>query len=504
MSRGNDAVIDAVVARRRAGRAWRRPGTRRGPGGASPSSSGRPAVGGLAGSFDVAGVRVDHGSHRLHERTDPDAARRPPRACSATSCSTVRATGASGSAAAGWRSRCARPTCVTQAPPAFAARAARDLAAGAGAAAGAAPTRSPRACAAGLGPAVAEAFYEPYARKLFGVPADELSGELFRRRVGARSGGGVLRRVLSRGAPPGLLVPGGRVRPHRRGDRRRSGDAGATVLTGVAATAVRPGAGRGRPSSSPTGPRCAPGAVLSTLPAAVTTALYGAARRRRDARRRRTRSRTASALLVYLVVPAGRTPTFDAHYFPERDVPMARLSGAGELPRLGRPTRPTAPCCAPSCPGSPDDDVVVARRRRARPARRRRARRRGPARPDADRRRRAPRRPRLPRVPPRPRRPPARARGVGRRRATSSSLFGRQPLFAHDNTHHALAMGRAAASCLGPGGVVRPRPAGRRYRAGVPRPRRRGLAGLRRRRRGVRGGRRRAASAEQARRTTTT
>ena len=30
-------------------------------------------------------------------------------------------------------------------------------------------------------------------------------------------------------------------------------------------------------------------------------------------------------------------------------------------------------------------------------------------------------------------------------------LFGRQPLFAHDNTHHALAMGRAAASCLGPG-----------------------------------------------------
>ena len=29
-------------------------------------------VGGLAGSFEVAGVRVDHGSHRLHERTEPD------------------------------------------------------------------------------------------------------------------------------------------------------------------------------------------------------------------------------------------------------------------------------------------------------------------------------------------------------------------------------------------------------------------------------------------------
>jgi hypothetical protein len=32
-------------------------------------------------------------------------------------------------------------------------------------------------------------------------------------------------------------------------------------------------------------------------------------------------------------------------------------------------------------------------------------------------------------------------------------VFGRQPLFAHDNTHHGLAMGRAAASCLGPDGA---------------------------------------------------
>jgi len=30
--------------------------------------------------------------------------------------------------------------------------------------------------------------------------------------------------------------------------------------------------------------------------------------------------------------------------------------------------------------------------------------------------------------------------------------YGRQGLFAHDNTHHALAMAYAAADCLGPGG----------------------------------------------------
>jgi hypothetical protein len=31
--------------------------------------------------------------------------------------------------------------------------------------------------------------------------------------------------------------------------------------------------------------------------------------------------------------------------------------------------------------------------------------------------------------------------------------FGRQGLFAHDNTHHALAMAYAAADCLGPDGA---------------------------------------------------
>ena len=33
---------------------------------------GGDAVGGMAGSFEVAGVRVDHGSHRLHASTSPE------------------------------------------------------------------------------------------------------------------------------------------------------------------------------------------------------------------------------------------------------------------------------------------------------------------------------------------------------------------------------------------------------------------------------------------------
>ena len=53
-------------------------------------------------------------------------------------------------------------------------------------------------------------------------------------------------------------------------------------------------------------------------------------------------------------------------------------------------------------------------------------------------------------------------------------LFGRQPLFAHDNTHHALAMGRGAASCLGPAGAF-DAARWRALRDQLPRPRRRGL-----------------------------
>jgi hypothetical protein len=47
-----------------------------------------------------------------------------------------------------------------------------------------------------LGPTIASTFYEPNARKLWEIEPDELAGELFRRRVSARSAVTVLRRVV--------------------------------------------------------------------------------------------------------------------------------------------------------------------------------------------------------------------------------------------------------------------------------------------------------------------
>jgi protoporphyrinogen oxidase len=405
------------------------------------------SVGGLASSFEVAGMRVDHGSHRLHERTEPDLLA-DIRGVLGDELQHRRRDG---------RIRlCERwvgfplqaADLVTAVPPAFAARAARDLAAG--------PVRMRRGedsfasrARAGLGPTVAKAFYEPYARKLFGVPADELSPELFRRRVGARSGGGVLRRVLSRNPPPGFWYPAGGFGRIPEALAEAAVGAGAVVRTGVAATAIRPGPdGAAVELSDGTTVRAM--RVLSTLPARVTTGLYDPGHVAEPVATAADALTYRSALLVYLVVARRPYTTFDAHYFPEPDVPLTRLSEpANYRCSAADPTDRTVLCA--EMPGSPDDawwtldaealgrlvsgalvaqglpdpdpvDVVVRRVDHIYPVYR--------LGHDDDQR-------------------VLEAWADGRDELV---LFGRQPLFAHDNTHHALAMGRAAASCLGPGG----------------------------------------------------
>jgi protoporphyrinogen oxidase len=405
-------------------------------------------LGGLAGSFGVAGVRVDHGSHRLHERTDPelladlhellgDELQHRPRHGRIRLCER-------------WVAFPLQATdLMTAVPPAFAARAAKDIAAG--------PVRMRRGpdsfasrSRAGLGPTVATAFYEPYARKLFGVPADELSPELFRRRVGARSGGAILRRVLSRNPPPGFWYPAGGFGRIPEAIADAAAAAGATLRTGVAAVGVRPGPD-GATVELADGTALQTRRVISTLPARVTTALYGGGHVDPAVADAAAALTYRSALLVYLVVPRRPYTTFDAHYFPELDVPLTRLSEPANYRTSAHdPTDRTVLCG--EMPGAPDDawwtldpeaigrmvsgalvaqglpdpdpiDVVVRRVDHVYPVYR---------------------------------------LGHDEHQHVLESwadgrdelvLLGRQPLFAHDNTHHALTMGRAAASCIGPGGT---------------------------------------------------
>ena len=157
-------------------------------------------VGGMAASRTVAGLRVDHGSHRLHPAADPDDPRRPPPAARRRPPGPAPATAASGSPDAGSGSRCARPTscatCRPASPPALPSTRSPS------------PLRRPRAdtfaevLRAGLGPTITDGFYGPYARKLWDADPSELAGDLARRRVSASSPVDLARRLV-RGRPPG-------------------------------------------------------------------------------------------------------------------------------------------------------------------------------------------------------------------------------------------------------------------------------------------------------------
>ena len=303
---------------------------------------------------------------------------------------------------------------------------------------------------AGLGPTVAGAFYEPYARKLFGVDPAELSPELFRRRVGARSSGGILRRVLSRNPPTGFWYPAGGFGRIPEAIADAAVAAGAALRTGVAAVAIRPD-GDGATVELSDGTTVRARRVLSTLPAGVTTGLYDPMHVAARVAAAADDLTYRSALLVYLVV--GRRPytTFDAHYFPELDVPLTRLSEpANYRTSAADPDDHTVLCV--EMPGSPDDpwwsldadalgrmvsgalvaqglpdpdptDVVVRRVDHIYP---------------------------VYRLGHEEHQQVLETWADGRDELV---MFGRQPLFAHDNTHHALAMGRGAASCLGPDGT---------------------------------------------------
>jgi protoporphyrinogen oxidase len=154
-------------------------------------------VGGNAASFDIAGQRVDFGSHRLHPSCDPailgdlrellgdDLQQRPRHG-------RINLRGR-------WIRFPLKPLdLMLRLDPRFAAGVARDMMAG--------PFRRRRpvggetfasVLGAHLGPTICEQFYFPYARKIWGRQPQELSSVQARRRVSASSFGKLLRKLFS-------------------------------------------------------------------------------------------------------------------------------------------------------------------------------------------------------------------------------------------------------------------------------------------------------------------
>jgi protoporphyrinogen oxidase len=411
------------------------------------------AVGGNSGSFDLEGVRCDYGSHRLHPASEPhvmavirdvlgdDLLWRPRHG-------RILLKGR-------WIHFPLRPLdLLARLPRRFAAALAYDALTGPlrGKAVGEETFAS--VLRGGLGPTMSEHFYFPYVRKLWALPPEELSVTLARRRVSGKSIGTILRKMFAQLPAFGGGPRGGFFYPKRgfgaitEALRANAEQAGAEFELEASVVAVEHADGRVRAvrwHKDGAGHRRDVDAVWSTLPITTLVRLMEpAAPAQVLAAAERIRYR--GLILVYLVVEQDRFTEYDAHYFPELAVPIARLSEPKNYSAATEPRGVTVLCAElPSDPGDPwwplSDDELGARLCAwlkdaglpvAAKIRRTVTRRLSHAYPVYDR---------------------AFEPNFGvidRWIAGVNGLltFGRQGLFAHDNTHHALAMAHAAVDCL--------------------------------------------------------
>ena len=408
------------------------------------------APGGLASSFEVAGLRVDHGSHRLHpacapeimallrELLGPDLQRRPRNG-------RIRLAGR-------WVAFPPTPADLARRlPPRVAVGLARDTLT--------APfRRTPRAdtfaevVRSKLGPTLAERFYFPYVRKIWGEEPEVLAGELARRRVGARSLGALVQRLRSRGAAAerrSFYYPrrGYGEISERLADAAAAAGAEIHYRTAVAGVEIADDrvcvrADGGVTFEGDQAWSTLPLPLLASLVRPVAPATVTAAAARLEFR---------AMTLVYLALPRAHLTAFDAHYFPGPEVSFSRVSEPKNYrDSADDPTDRTVLCAEVPCSEGDDiwtasdydlggmvadglasvglavgpvDEVVVRR---------------------------------VPKVYPTYRVGFEADFDVVDRWADTSGVLtlGRQGLFAHDNTHHALAMAWAATGALDADGSI--------------------------------------------------
>ena len=409
-------------------------------------------VGGNAGSFFIDGIPVDFGSHRLHPVCPPavmadirallgdDLIERPRHG-------RIRLRGR-------WVHFPLEPfNLLTHIPPGFIAGVMVDALRKPFA-----PKREESSFASilegGLGRTICRDFYFPYAEKIWGLPASELDPEQAKRRVGSSSIGKMVKRVLS--AMPGVPRPPGTGKffypRHGYGQislalQRAAENAGAAVhlhslVTGVIAT---DGQVRGVEINVDGGTRVLPADyVLSTIPVTVLARLIrtGGATTAPTATER---LRQRSMVLVYLSLDADRFTEFDAHYFPEATIRISRLSEPKNYSLTPAPGR-TVLCAELPCAQDGPEWLMSDQELGALVVRDLERAGLGPIPPVKHVETR-----RLPHAYP--------LYTKGYREALDALdqwiagidgliTFGRQGLFAHDNTHHTMAMAYELVDCI--------------------------------------------------------
>ncbi|MEO8454936.1 MAG: FAD-dependent oxidoreductase [Sphingomicrobium sp.] len=412
-----------------------------------------PRVGGNSGSFLVEGVHCDFGSHRLHPSTEPhlldmikeavgpDLLWRPRHG-------RIRLKGR-------WIHFPLKPVdLLLRLPKSFTAQLIWD----------AATKRFRRAAPGeptfasvlhqGLGPAMCENFYYPYMRKLWALPPEDLAVTLATRRVSGSSIGKILKKIL--GQIPGLKKPhtGGFYYPRKgfgqisdslrsAGEKLGAEFALEASITGIEHEGSRVKAVRYQRDGVEF--RIETNTVWSTLPLTTLASLMDPSAPA-AVMKAASRVRYRGMILIYLVLEQDQFTEYDAHYFPEYAVPISRLSEPKNYSASTEPVGVTVLCAELPC--DPEDELwalpdkelgvklcewlagvglpVTAKVRRTE------TRRLGYAYPVYD------------------RGFEGHLKVLDRWVESVHGLltFGRQGLFAHDNTHHALAMAHGAVDCL--------------------------------------------------------
>lgn len=409
-----------------------------------------PAVGGNAGSLTVDGQRVDFGSHRLHP------------SCAAEILADIRSfLGADlldrprhGRIHLGgrWLHFPLKPAnLVLHAPPSFAAGVLRDA------------VWKPRSqsgdesfatvLAAGLGPTICEDFYFPYAVKIWGMDPQRLDAEQARRRVSAGSLTKMVRKVLAPSKKGRFYYPRQGFGQLSEAYAFAAQQAGAELLLNTSVTGISlQGAGPAVVEVlDAKGDRALPpGLVLSTIPIPqLARMLHPAAPQ--SILEAGAALRYRAMILIYLTLDTPQFTEYDAHYFPAADIAITRLSEPKNYSLHG-PAARTVLCAELPCDSTDavwkatDEDlqklVLDSLSRAGIPYTGRvlgtTARRLGQAYPvyesgfrhhfqQLD-------------------------EWVGQLEGVLT--LGRQGLFAHDNTHHTLAMAYAASECIDGAGRV--------------------------------------------------
>ena len=318
-----------------------------------------PRVGGNSASFDMDGVHCDFGSHRFHPVADPniiadvkailgeDLLLRPRHG-------RIRLGGQ-------WIHFPLKPLdAMLRLPKKFAISLFADMLLKPLRGKPGGPPTFASTLKAGLGPTISEQFYFPYVEKLWGLKPEELAVELAERRVSGSSVGKILTKMASQ--LPGLRSPtAGKFYYPRKGFGQIIGDMaeqaagqGANLILNAEIKGVELSDGRASTivvEKDGQEQRVIYDHIWSTIPISLLIRMLGEAAPP-PVQEAAASVKSRGMILIYLILEQDQFTEYDAHYFPELSIPVSRMSEPKNYSNTKEPKGVTILCAElPADPG---------------------------------------------------------------------------------------------------------------------------------------------------------